>query len=63
MLNELSIENDKDQMQRIFGPAGLDIGASQPEEIAVSIVAEILAVIRSRSGVSLKLREGPIYSR
>jgi len=63
MLAELAHEATKDQSQRIFGPAGLDIGASQPEEIAVSIVAEILSVMRKRPGSSLKLREGPIYSR
>ena len=40
-----------------------DIGVSQAEEIAVSIVAEILAVMRNRPRVLLKLSEDPIYSR
>jgi xanthine/CO dehydrogenase XdhC/CoxF family maturation factor len=34
-------------------PAGLDLGADSPEEIALSIVAEILAVRKRRSGVPL----------
>jgi xanthine/CO dehydrogenase XdhC/CoxF family maturation factor len=36
-------------------PAGLDLGADTPEEIALSIVAEILAVRKHRSGVPLGL--------
>jgi xanthine dehydrogenase accessory factor len=33
-----------EQLQRIHAPIGLDIGAERPEEIALSIMAEIVAV-------------------
>jgi len=48
---------------RIHGPAGLDLGSEGPEEIAGSIVAEIVAVKRGRAGGFLKERPGPIHDR
>lgn len=54
---------DWEKCNNIFGPVGLDIGAETPEEIAVSIVAEILAVLRKRSNNSLRDRIGPIHER
>ena len=40
--------------QRLFGPIGLDIGADGPEQIAISIVAELLAVRAARAGAHLR---------
>ena len=53
---------DKDRA-RIHGPAGLDLGAEGPEEIAQAIVAEIVAVRHERAGGFLKERPGPIHDR
>jgi len=44
---------DKDKLNRIHAPIGLDIQADTPEEIALSIMAEILKVKRGGTGVSL----------
>jgi xanthine dehydrogenase accessory factor len=52
-----------DDRGRIHGPAGLDLGSEGPEEIAGSIVSEIVAVRRGRGGGFLKERPGPIHDR
>ena len=44
------------QLQRVFAPIGLDLGAETPEEIALSILAEIQCVKRQKSGASLRER-------
>jgi len=52
---------DEQELARIMGPIGIDIGARSPEETAVAIVAEIIA-LRTRSVVpSLRDRTGPIH--
>ena len=44
---------DRDALERVHTPIGLDIGAETPEEIAVSIVAEIIAVRRGGTGARM----------
>ncbi len=44
----------EEELERIHGPAGLDIGAHSPEETALSILTEILAVRARRTGGPLR---------
>jgi xanthine/CO dehydrogenase XdhC/CoxF family maturation factor len=46
---------------RLYAPAGLDVGADTPDEIALAIVAEIQAVRTGRRGGSLRERAGAIH--
>lgn len=52
-----------EQLCRLYGPVGIDIGADTPEAIALSIVAEIQAVLANREGGLLRNRKGAIHSR
>lgn len=49
------------ELRRLHAPTGLDIGAETPEEIALSIVSEIRAVLSERSGAQLRDRAGTIH--
>jgi xanthine/CO dehydrogenase XdhC/CoxF family maturation factor len=48
---------------RVHGPVGLDLGAEGPEQVAVSIVAELLAVHSGRVPGHLREGTGPIHAR
>lgn len=49
-------------LETIYTPAGLHIGAQTPEEIAISIIAEILAVTRKKEPFSLRNLNGNIHN-
>jgi xanthine dehydrogenase accessory factor len=44
-------------VRNLFAPAGLDIGSEAPEEIALSIVSEVAAVLSNRRGGFLRERD------
>ena len=52
-----------EEMRRIFAPLGLDIGAVNPEEIALSLAAGIRAAFSGRDGSFLRERNSPIHPR
>jgi xanthine dehydrogenase accessory factor len=49
-----------EELQRVYAPIGLDLGGRTPEETALSILAEIVAVKNGRSGRSLRDTDGRI---
>ncbi len=49
-------------LARIRAPVGLDLGGRAPEEIALAILAEMLAVRHGREGGPLSARKAPIYA-
>ncbi|HEY3934859.1 MAG TPA: XdhC family protein [Gemmatimonadales bacterium] len=50
-------------IDRVHGPVGLDLGAEGAEQVALSVVAELLAVRSGRRPVSLRERDVPIHQR
>jgi len=50
---------DDTQIARIHSPVGLNLGAATPEEIAIAILAEIIAVRRGRNAGSMSAAPAP----
>ena len=65
MLRELAEEGKRfpeEALSLLRAPAGLDLGAENAEQIALSILAEIQAVTAGHSAVALRSRPGPIHA-
>jgi xanthine/CO dehydrogenase XdhC/CoxF family maturation factor len=60
-LRREGFEPDPADLRAVHSPAGLDVGAEGPEEIAWALVAEVLAVRSGRPGGYLRERSGPIH--
>jgi xanthine dehydrogenase accessory factor len=52
-----------EQLAKLHSPIGLDLGAETPEEIALSIVAEIQSALADRSAQPLRVIAGAIHAR
>ena len=52
---------DQEARSRVYGPVGLDLGAEGPEQVAISVVAEAMAVWAGRSPGHLRDRARPIH--
>lgn len=61
-LAQEKITATSEQQKRVYNPVGLDVAAETPEEIALSIIAEIQAVIGGGSGGFLRDRAGSIHT-
>lgn len=64
MLRELEEKGNTysdEALQKIHGPTGLDLGAETPEEIALSIITEIMAVLQKKQPIPLKQKQQAIH--
>lgn len=59
-LDESGFSISSDRRSRVFGPIGLDVGAENPEEIALAIIAEIQAAFSGLSGGFMRNRSSSI---
>jgi len=62
-LSEAGFQPTDARRAALYSPIGLNLGAEQPEEIALSILAEVEARFSGADAQSLRLRPGPIHSR
>lgn len=61
MIERLELEGIEANQNNLYGPMGLDIGAEGSEEIALSVLSEIKAVVSQKSSGFLRDKNGPIH--
>lgn len=60
-LAELEIPSLLEHLDGFYCPSGLDLGGEGPEAIALSVLAEIQAVLNGREGSRLSMLNRPIH--
>ncbi|HKP55702.1 MAG TPA: XdhC family protein [Polyangiales bacterium] len=63
LVQRIHARRGKQDLSRVFAPVGLDLGAQTPEEIAVSIVAELVALRRGKQVPHMRAIDDPRLSR
>jgi xanthine/CO dehydrogenase XdhC/CoxF family maturation factor len=61
-LQEQGISISQQALQPVYAPTGLQLGAETAEEIALSVIAEIKAVLSGQQGGHLRDHNGPIHT-
>lgn len=61
MFERLEIDGLKVNQEHVYGPMGIDIGSEGSEEIALSVLSEIKAVLSQKPAGFLRDKEGPIH--
>jgi len=62
ILAQIGVNETESTAGRVFAPVGLDLGAEGPEQVALSIVAELLSIHSSREPASLREKKGAIHA-
>lgn len=62
-LKEEGMMISKENLQRVYAPVGLEIGAETPAEIGLAILAEIQSVLTEKSARPLRDKKTPIHQK